>query len=68
MAGNANLMTSNVINSLREPADGSFRTLMVSANEPLDYSLHKELDPIDDQVFFKIICEHPRQPGRRGRS
>ncbi|MGI6303151.1 MAG: hypothetical protein ACOX52_19120 [Verrucomicrobiota bacterium] len=69
MAGNPNLMTSDVkINSLCEQAEGNFRTLMVSANELLDYALRKELDLIDDQVFFSVICDHPKQPGRRGRS
>ena len=68
MAGNPNLMTSDVINSLCEQAGGNFRTLMVSANELLDYALRKELDLIDDQVFFSVICDHPKQPGRRGRS
>ncbi|MGI6300896.1 MAG: ExeA family protein [Verrucomicrobiota bacterium] len=68
MAGNPNLMTSDVINSLCEQAGGNFRTLMVSANELLDYALRKELDLIDDQVFFNVICDHPKQPGRRGRS
>jgi hypothetical protein len=53
---------------LCEQAGGNFRTLMVSANELLDYALRKELDLIDDQVFFNVICDHPKQPGRRGRS
>ena len=50
MAGNPNLMTWDVINSLCEQAGGNFRSLMVSANELLDHALRKELDLIDDQV------------------
>lgn len=65
-AGNPQLMSAGVIDSLCEQARGNFRSLMISANELLDHALRNELDRIDNNVFFAVTSMQPKRTGKAG--
>lgn len=55
-AGNPNLIRANLIATLCEHAAGNYRVLMNMANELLSTALHRELDQIDEKLFFEVFA------------
>jgi type II secretory pathway predicted ATPase ExeA len=51
-AGNVRLMTKEVQTALCEHAAGNLRLLMHMANELLAEAVHREVDQIDEKLFF----------------
>jgi type II secretory pathway predicted ATPase ExeA len=54
-AGNLRLMTAQVQTTLCEHAAGNLRLLMNMANELLDAAMRREVDQIDEKLFFETF-------------
>jgi general secretion pathway protein A len=54
-AGNSRLMTPQVQTALCEHAAGNLRLLMNMANELLDAAVRREVDQIDEKLFFETF-------------
>jgi type II secretory pathway predicted ATPase ExeA len=63
-AGNPRLISQPVINALSEHAAGNYRTLMNMANDLLAAALRKELDQIDEKLFFEVFALDPKPASR----
>lgn len=55
-AGNSKLIGPDLITTLCEHAAGNYRVLMNMANELLSTALHRELDQIDEKLFFEVFA------------
>jgi len=65
MAGNPRLMSSELATTLCEHAAGNYRVLMNMANELLATALHRELDQIDQKLFFEVFALDPQPSAAR---
>jgi type II secretory pathway predicted ATPase ExeA len=65
-AGNPRLISQPVINALSEHAAGNYRTMTNMANDLLAAALRKELDQIDEKLFFEVFSMDPK-PASRGK-
>jgi general secretion pathway protein A len=54
-AGNAKLMTPELVNTLCEHAQGNLRALMNLAAELLDLATQRELSQLDEKLFFEAF-------------
>jgi type II secretory pathway predicted ATPase ExeA len=54
-AGNPRLMSEAVLNALSEHAAGNYRVLMTMANDLLAAALQREVDQIDEKLFFEVF-------------
>ena len=63
-AGNPRLISQSVINALSEHAAGNYRTLMNMANDLLAAALRRELDQIDEKLFFEVFSLEPKASAR----
>jgi type II secretory pathway predicted ATPase ExeA len=62
-AGNAQLMTPELITALCEHALGNFRVLLTMANELLDAAIAKDLHQIDEKLYLEVYAPPvPRKP------
>jgi len=55
-AGNANLMTPELISTLCEHAAGNYRLLCTTANELLNAGLQRELKQLDEKLYFDVFA------------
>jgi len=60
VAGNPKLMTTGLLQALCEHAAGNYRLLMNMANDLLTTALHKELDQLDEKLFFDVFALDPK--------
>ncbi|TSA40392.1 MAG: general secretion pathway protein GspA [Betaproteobacteria bacterium] len=63
-AGNPRLISPPVMNALSEHAAGNYRTLMNMANDLLAAALRRELDQIDEKLFFEVFSMEPKTSAR----
>ena len=63
-AGNPRLISQQVINALSEHAAGNYRALMNMANDLLAAALRRELDQIDEKLFFEVFSMDPKPSSR----
>lgn len=54
-AGNARLCSAGLISALCEHAAGNYRLLMNMANDLLSEALRRELDTLDEKLFFEVF-------------
>ena len=54
-AGNPRLIHEPVINALCEHAAGNYRTLMSMANDLLAEAMQREVEAIDEKLFFEVF-------------
>ena len=67
-AGNANLMTEPLVQTLCEHAAGNLRTLMTMAAELLDAGVQRELAQLDEKLYFEVFAVPSRlEAPRAGR-
>ncbi len=66
-AGNANLMTAELVQTLCEHAAGNLRILMTMAAELLDAAVQRETAQIDEKLYFEIFAV-PQLESARSRS
>lgn len=59
-AGNPRLISSALILTLSEHAAGNYRLLMNMANDLLTEALRRELDQIDEKLFFEVFSMEPK--------
>lgn len=59
-AGNPRLMAAGVLDALCEHAAGNYRVLMNMANDLLAAALQRELDQIDEKLFFEVFAMEPK--------
>lgn len=63
-AGNANLMTTELMQALCEHALGNYRTLCIMAGELLSCAVQKELTQLDEKLFIECFSA-PEVPRKR---
>lgn len=61
-AGNPRLIVPAIIDTLAEHAAGNYRVLMTMANDLLAAALRRELDQIDEKLFFEVFAINPKPP------
>ncbi|MEI6656374.1 MAG: ATP-binding protein [Verrucomicrobiota bacterium] len=64
-AGNPRLLPATLIDTLAEHAAGNYRVMMNMANDLLSAALQRELDQIDEKLFFEVFALNPK-PARTG--
>jgi len=64
-AGNPKLFGPNLIATLCEHAAGNYRVLMNMANDLLSTALHRELDQIDEKLFFEVFALESKSAATR---
>lgn len=62
-AGNANLMTDELMGALVDHAAGNYRALMMLAREVLELGLHREVPVLDEGLFLEL-AQQTRAPTR----
>jgi type II secretory pathway predicted ATPase ExeA len=67
-AGNPRLIADAVVDTLCEHAAGNYRVLMNMANDLLAAALRRELDQIDEKLFFEVFTMDPKPSKARGRT
>jgi type II secretory pathway predicted ATPase ExeA len=68
-AGNANLMTQELIHTLVDHAAGNPRTLMTMAAELLAYGIAKDVPKLDEKLYFEVFGNGAvRKPGKEKRA
>jgi general secretion pathway protein A len=55
-AGNARLMTVELITTLCEHAAGNYRILMTMANELLDAAVQREIKQLDEKLYLELFA------------
>jgi general secretion pathway protein A len=67
-AGNAQLMTPQLMTALGEHAAGNVRILMSMAGELLDTAVQRELDQLDEKLYFEVFSPptSPRKSRKAG--
>lgn len=53
-AGNANLMSKELVNTLIEHAAGNYRVMMIMADNILSEGMAKEVEQLNEKLFFEI--------------
>jgi len=70
-AGNAKLMTAELMGTLCEHSAGNHRTLMVMAGELLSAGAEREAKQLDEKLYFEVFAVPPppesSKPARRAR-
>jgi type II secretory pathway predicted ATPase ExeA len=64
-AGNPKLLPPALATTLSEHALGNLRLLMNLANELLTAACHKELDQIDEKLYFEVFASEPKAKAKR---
>ena len=64
-AGAPRLLPATLIDTLAEHAAGNYRVLMNMANDLLSAALQRELEQIDEKLFFEVFALNPK-PARAG--
>ena len=64
-AGNASLMTKELMQTLCEHAMGNLRVLMNMANELLVVALKRELERLDEKLFLEVVDPQAQAKRRR---
>jgi type II secretory pathway predicted ATPase ExeA len=53
-AGNANLISKDLVNTLVEHAAGNYRVMMIMADNILSEGMAKDVDQLNEKLFFEI--------------
>jgi len=61
-AGNPRLMTPGLMQTLCEHAAGNLRLLMNLAHDLLAAASHKELEQLDEKLYFEVFTLDPKAP------
>lgn len=61
-AGNAKLMSSSLLSALCEHALGNYRAVVHMADELLSHAAHRELDVLDEKLYFDVFHQQPSSP------
>jgi general secretion pathway protein A len=64
-AGNPQLISTALVDTLAEHAVGNYRVLMNMANDLLAVARQRECDHIDEKLFFEVFALNPK-PSRAG--
>jgi len=63
-AGNAKLMTSELVSTIAEHAAGNWRSMMTTAHELLAAGLQQEAPRLDEKLYLDVFSAPPRQSRR----
>ena len=58
-AGNAKLMTAELMTTLCEHATGNYRTLMTMSGELLEVGAHREVKQLDEKLYLEVFAMPP---------
>jgi hypothetical protein len=64
-AGNPKLMSPTLVQTLCEHAAGNLRLLMNMAYELLAAASHRELDRLDEKLYFEVFAQDPKPAAKR---
>ena len=64
-AGNPKLMSPTLVHTLCEHAAGNLRLLMNMAYELLAAASHRELDRLDEKLYFEVFAQDPKPAAKR---
>lgn len=64
-AGNPKLMSPGLIQTLCEHAAGNLRLLMNMGDELLSVASHREVDRLDEKLYFEVFDQSPKPAPRR---
>jgi type II secretory pathway predicted ATPase ExeA len=67
-AGNPRLISEEVMNALCEHATGNYRIMMNMANDLLAAAMQREVEQIDEKLFFEVFAVAPKTSKKRGQS
>jgi general secretion pathway protein A len=67
-AGNASLMTPELMKTLCDHALGNYRVLATMASELLDAAAQQELPQLDEKLFLNVFAATPAAPSKPARS
>ena len=66
-AGNPNLLTKGLINTLADHSIGNMRAMMNMAAELLEEGLRRETSQLDEQLFIEMYSQTAKSKGSKGR-
>jgi type II secretory pathway predicted ATPase ExeA len=66
-AGNPRLIAAAVVDALCEHAAGNYRVLTTMANDLLAAALQRELDQIDEKLYFEVFALPPKTAQQRAK-
>ena len=66
-AGNPRLLAAAVVDALCEHAAGNYRVLTTMANDLLAAALQRELDQIDEKLYFEVFALPPKPAQQRAK-
>ena len=64
-AGNPKLMSPTLVQTLCEHAAGNLRLLMNMGYELLAAASHRELDRLDEKLYFEVFAQDPKPAAKR---
>lgn len=64
-AGNPKLLSPSLCSTLCEHAAGNLRLLMNMANDLLSTAVQREVETIDEKLFFEVISGSPKNKSKR---
>ena len=64
-AGNPKLMSPTLVQTLCEHAAGNLRLLMNMGYEMLAAASHRELDRLDEKLYFEVFAQDPKPAAKR---
>jgi type II secretory pathway predicted ATPase ExeA len=69
-AGNATLMTAELMETLVDHSAGNYRVLMIIGAELLAYGMAQEVAQLDEKLYFEVFESRPPRPGskKKGRA
>ena len=67
-AGNPNLMTDELLETLCEYATGNYRILMNMANELLAAAVRRKLEQLDEKLYLEVFSSDPKPKRRKSRA
>ncbi|MCI0745101.1 MAG: ATP-binding protein [Verrucomicrobia subdivision 3 bacterium] len=67
-AGNASLMTPELVKTLCDHALGNYRVLATMASELLAAAAQQDLPQLDEKLFLNVFAAYPATPSKRSES
>lgn len=65
LAGNKNLMSKELINMLVDHASGNYRVMMIMADNLLSEGMSKEVDQLDEKLFFELFSNSSKNKQKK---
>lgn len=67
-AGDAKLMTTELLDTLCDHALGNYRSLLLMADELLAHAVRREAEVLDEKLYFEVFSQDPPSKKRKGKA